>query len=71
MARATHYVPKISRFLVCVLFHEKTRRNVPMTQLVEELLTDALKTSPGWEVARNQLSESSASEVKDRQKVDP
>lgn len=41
-----------------------------MTQLVDDLLTDALKTSPSWEVARNQLSESPAPEDKDRQNVD-
>ncbi len=70
MARANHYVPRISRFLVCVLFHERKRRNVPMTQLLDELLTDALKTTPGWEVARNQLSESSVSKDMDRQEVD-
>jgi len=71
MARVNHYVPKISRFLVCVLFHERKRRKVPMTRLLEELLTDPLRATPGWEVARNQLSESSASKDKDRQKVDP
>jgi len=70
MARAKHYVPKISRFLVCVLFHERKRRNVSMTRLVDELLTDALKSTPGWDVARNQLSEPSAEEDNDRQKVD-
>jgi len=41
-----------------------------MTQLVDELLTDALKATPGWEVARNQLLESSAPHNKDRQKSD-
>lgn len=70
MARANHYVPRISRFLVCVLFHERKRRRVPMTQLVDELLTDALKATPGWEIARNQFPESSTPQDKDRQEVD-
>jgi len=70
MARAKHYSPEVSRLIVCVLYHEGKRRNLPMTRLVDELLTDALKTTPGWEVAQNQLSESSASEDKVRQKVE-
>lgn len=70
MARAKHYVPKVSRFLVCVLYHEGKRRNLPITRLIDELLTSALKGTPGWETARNQLSERSALKDKDRQKVD-
>lgn len=41
-----------------------------MTQLVDELLTDALCDSPGWKIAENQTSESSASKDKDRSKTD-
>jgi len=70
MVRANYYVPRISRFLVCVLFHERKRRNVSMTQLVDELLTDALCHSPGWKIAENQTSESSASNDKDRHNAD-
>lgn len=70
MARANYYVPRISRFLVCVLFHERKRRNVPMTQLVDELLTDALCHSPGWKIAEDKTSKFSASKDKNRQEVD-
>jgi hypothetical protein len=41
-----------------------------MTQLVDELLTDALCHSPGWKIAEDQISESSASKDKVRQEVD-
>ncbi|MFT5470327.1 MAG: hypothetical protein ACI8UO_005455, partial [Verrucomicrobiales bacterium] len=34
MATPTHYVPRISRFLVCALYHEGKRRGEPMTRLV-------------------------------------
>lgn len=67
MARAKHYVPDVSRHLVKVLYFEGKRRKMPMTRLIDELLTNALKATPGWEVAE---SESSGSEDKDRQNVD-
>ena len=54
MATPTHYVPRISRFLVCALYHEGQRRGAPMTRLVDELLTDALKGTPGWLQAEEQ-----------------
>ncbi len=67
MARATHYVPEVSRRLVKVLYFEGKRRKMPMTRLVDEILTDALKATPGWEIAKSELS---ASEDKDRQEAD-
>ena len=67
MARAKHYVPEVSRHLVKVLYFEGKRRKMPMTRLIDELLTNALKATPGWDIAE---SESSASEDKDRQNVD-
>lgn len=48
MARPTHYSPPLSRFLVCVLYHEAKRRRIPMTRLAEMLLQAALKGTPGW-----------------------
>ena len=67
MARATHYVPEVSRHLVKVLYFEGKRRKMPMTRLVDELLTDALKATPGWEIAESELS---APKDKDRRKAD-
>jgi hypothetical protein len=67
MARATHYVPEVSRRLVKVLYFEGKRRKLPMTRLMDEILTDALKATPGWKVAESELS---ASEDKDRRKAD-
>ena len=46
MASSTHYSPAIDAFLVSVLYHETRRRGVPMTKLVDELLTGALGGLP-------------------------
>jgi len=58
MARAKHYVPEVSRRLVKVLYFEGKRRKMPMTRLIDELLTDALKATPGWKIAESELSAS-------------
>ena len=67
MARAKHYVPEVSRRLVKVLYFEGKRRKMPMTRLVDEILTNALRATPGWEIAETELS---ASNDKVRQNVD-
>jgi post-segregation antitoxin (ccd killing protein) len=51
MARPTHYVPAIDRFLVKVVFHEARRRGIPMTRLVRSLLGDALRGTAAWRTA--------------------
>lgn len=56
MARAKHYVPEVSKRLVKVLYFEGKRRRMPMTRLVDEILTDALKATPGWKIAESELS---------------
>ena len=48
MARFAHYSPPIRRELVRVLYHERIRRKIPMTRLVESILTDALKSTESW-----------------------
>jgi hypothetical protein len=48
MARTTHYSPPIRREIVRVLYHERVRRRMPMTRLVEIILTDALKNTESW-----------------------
>ena len=53
--RSKHYVPAISRFLVCVLFHEGKRRGMKMTALVAELLSNQLRNTPSWKTAEEQL----------------
>ena len=50
-ARASHYVPTIRRQLVSVLYHERIRRGIPMTKLVDEILTRALEGSDSWKLA--------------------
>ena len=52
MATPRSYVPAISRSLVRVLYHEGQHRHMPMTRLVDELLTQALIDTPGWQIAR-------------------
>lgn len=51
MARPRHYSPVISRFLVSVLYHQARHQKIPMTQLVDDLLTQALRGSSGWATA--------------------
>ena len=48
MPRFSHYSPQIRRELVTVLYHERKTRGVPMTRLVDQLLTEALKGSQHW-----------------------
>lgn len=55
-----HYVPHISRFLIAVLFHEGRRRGMPMTKLVDQLLSDSLRDTPGWQQAQQDQAEVAA-----------
>tara|TARA_R110002096_G_scaffold342549_2_gene535528 strand:- start:208 stop:411 length:204 start_codon:yes stop_codon:yes gene_type:complete len=50
-----HYTPRISRFLICVLYHEAKRQQIPMTRLVDQLLQQALRNTPGWQQANQQM----------------
>jgi hypothetical protein len=51
MPRQRHYSPQLTRFLVSVLYHEAKRRQIPMTQLADDLLTQSLMGSEGWKTA--------------------
>ncbi len=53
MPRPRHYVPCISRSVVCALYHEARHRRKPMTRLVDELLTAALQGTTGWQIAHH------------------
>src|SRR5438874_1741755 len=44
MAKSNHYSPRISRFLVSVLYHEAKARKIPMTKLTDEILQQTLPT---------------------------
>jgi len=48
MGRPSHYSPPINRQLVRVLYHERIRQGIPMTRLVEGILTEALRDTPSW-----------------------
>jgi hypothetical protein len=53
MPRPQHYSPCIRRDLVRALYHEARSRRKPMTQLVNELLAEALQGSSGWQTAQD------------------
>lgn len=51
MPRQRHYSPRISRFLVSVLYHEAKHRKMPMTKLTDALLRQQLSGSESWQKA--------------------
>jgi hypothetical protein len=55
MARPKHYSPEIRRFLVSVLYHEASRRGIPMTVLTNQVLQDGLIGSDGWKKAEEAM----------------
>jgi hypothetical protein len=55
MARSTRYTPPLSRFIVCALYHEARQRRIPMTRLANNLIELALKETPGWKEAQDQI----------------
>lgn len=59
MAKARHYTPAISRFMVSVLYHEAQRRKMPMTKLTDLLLRQSLDGSESWRHAELKVAESS------------
>ena len=55
MAKSNHYTPPLKRFTVCALHHEAKARGIPMTRLANHLVEAALKDSPGWRQAEEQM----------------
>ena len=55
MAQSRHYSPRISRFLISVLYHEAKQRQMPMTKLTEHLLAQSLQGSPSWQMVASSL----------------
>ena len=55
--KSLYYTPKISRFLVSVLYHEARSRRMPMTDLTEALLTQSLEGSESWKAAEASLTQ--------------
>jgi len=45
MARPTCYVPTIRRDLIAALYHERIRRGIPMTRLINEIIERALHSN--------------------------
>ena len=61
MPRPRHYSPVISRFVVSALYHEARHRRIPMTQLTDDLLLQALHGTPGWRTATSLQSRNETS----------
>lgn len=58
------YQPVISRPLIAVLYHEARKRRMPMTQLINSLLTESLTDSQGWQRASRDWPELTAQHQK-------
>lgn len=54
------YQPAISRPLIAVLYHEARRRSVPMTRLINQLLTESLGDTSSWKRAARDWPELAA-----------
>jgi hypothetical protein len=53
-----HYSPVLSRFVVSALYHEARSQKLPMTVLADQILTNGLKRTHGWQTAESsQVSE--------------
>jgi len=50
MARFAHYSPPIRRELIRVLYYERVRQKIPMTRLVDSILSDALRNTESWQM---------------------
>ena len=61
-----HYIPPLSRFLVCALHHEAKARGVPMTKLAQQLVEAGLRDTPGWQMAQAQQQERGHPQVEER-----
>jgi hypothetical protein len=59
MPRPSHYSPAIERFLVRVLYYEAQYREIPMTQLTNEILKRSLSESVGWQMATQATEQAS------------
>jgi hypothetical protein len=57
MGRLSHYSPLIRREVVRVLYHERIRRGIPMTRLVDEILVDALRNTASWRMMEESPAE--------------
>ena len=66
MARPTHYSPVIRRDLVAATYHQARIEHTNMVELVNRLLENALRDSPGWQRAAKDWPELAAPESRDR-----
>ena len=63
MPKATHYTPALDRFLVSALYHQAKAEQIPMTQLVNRIVQQALHGGTGWQTAIASKSNTAASPV--------
>jgi len=47
----SHYSPRLSRFLVSVLYHHAKTLKIPMTKLTDQLLRQSLVNTDAWRLA--------------------
>jgi len=66
---ARPYVPAVARSLVSALYHEARHRGIPMTRLLDRLLRDALRGTPGWRKAQQDWPELTAQPNTDRDRL--
>lgn len=57
MSYPTTYQPAVRRDVIKALYHEAKVRRLPMTRLINTLLEDALRPTPGWRIAEEEMSQ--------------
>lgn len=65
MMKRSYYVPRISRPIIAALFHQAKHDRTNMVRLVNQLLTDALSGTPGWQRASEDWPELEAPKRED------
>lgn len=63
MGQSSHYSPPIRREIVRVLYHERVRRGIHMTDLVHDLLTEALKDTDSWRLIEESTQQTASGSV--------
>lgn len=55
MPTVRHYSPRLSRFIVSVLYHHAKAQGVPMTKLTDTLLRESLVDTDAWRTAETMI----------------
>ena len=57
MSHPRSYQPELNPILIKGLHHEAKLRGVPMTRLLREIVAEALETTEGMRIARQEIRE--------------